>query len=319
MQALQLPSLTFAQFAFASFAAIFGGMLAFLSAMKIIEEIFGVGKTAQAAAAAFQKVLDRPSFSRAYVSAAYLSELAFGSKLLSIRAFCVSCLASIFWLAVLCVANLWIYGSHSWFRNPTFLHEVQRNAWFFAPAGLLTDFLAVCLTRWMLLAALRGTTLRKLAILALNIALTALLFYVVYGTLKWLRIRGEFMGLGDSLQVWTANMFQLDMSFHFLHDVHAKSLGGGEYALSDGEALVDYMFPEGMLFAASLLTTFWFVAHVLAYWAYGAINKGRLFAKALVGESAIKSKPILSMAGIACIVTLLPVWILSLLFWAALN
>lgn len=319
MTAISLPEQTFPQFAFSSFTIIFGAMLGFLAAMKIAEEIFGVGKAAQAAAAAFQKMLNRPSFSRAYVSAAFLSDAAFGSKLISLRALCVSFLASSVWLAVLCCTNLWVYGSHSWFHNPAFLQEVKRNAWFFLPIGWVIDFLALCLTRRMLLSVLGASSWRKVMMLGLNIGLTATLFYGVFESAKWLKIGGAVMRPVECLQTWMGNMFQLDMNFHFLNDVTGTLESPGVYKLTGGDALVDYMFPEGMLFGASLLTSLWFVAHVLAYWAYGTINGGRRLAKALVAESAIKSKPILSMSGIACIVALVPAWFISMLVWAAVH
>ena len=319
MQSIPLPALNFAQFAWTSFTEIFTGMLAFLATMKLADEIFGAGKTAQKLAAAFQRLLDRPSFSRAYVSAAYLSELAFGPKLLSWRAVCVSVVASLGWLTTLAAVSLEVYGRASWFHNPVFLPEVRRNAWFFLPASIAIDFLAVCLTRRMLLSALDKSSSRKLCMLALNLALTALLFYAVYGALKWMKIGEPPMDPLTSLQVWAGGMFQLDMSFHFLHDVHATPDGPGSYALTGGDALVDYMFPEGMVFAASLLTSFWFLAHILAYWAYGFANKSRVLARALVGESAIKSRPILSMAGVSCLLALFPAWLISLLVWAFIH
>ena len=316
--------MNFISYAATSLAAISGAMLAFLAVPKLADEVFGGGPTAQRLALAAKNFDLKPSFSKAYVAATYWSDSVYGPRLLSWRALFVSVGVSLSWLAVLAIAALCTYGKHAWLLNPVFAGAVATQFWYFFGIGLVIDFISVCMTRALLLFAVDKGSLVKALVLVLDLVGSAVLFYTLYGLAKY-AVYGDgsqtfsAIGFARSLSNWFDSLYNLQLISQFIHDATFIPDGMGNVQILNGEAEIVYAFPEGMIFCASLLTTLWIAVHIAAYWFLQGASKISAAAQALIKESSLTARPFLSISTIACVLVLVPCWLVSLAFWLCLR
>ena len=316
--------MNFTSYAATSLAAISGAMLAFLAVPKLADEVFGGGPTAQRLATAARKFDLKPSFSKAYVAATYWSDSVYGPRLLSWRALFVSVGVSLTWLTVLAIAALCAYGKHAWLLNPVFAGAVVTQFWYFFGIGLVIDFISACMTRALLLFAANKGSLAKALVLVLDLVSSAVLFYALYGLAKYAVYGGGSQSFSAtdfarSLSNWFDSLYTLQLISKFLHDATLIPNGMGSFQILNGESEIVYAFPEGMIFCSSLLTTFWIAVHIAAYWFLQGASQISAAAQALLKESSLAAKPFLSISTIACILILIPCWLVSLAVWPYLR
>ncbi|RFP13885.1 hypothetical protein D0T23_15965 [Duganella sp. BJB475] len=295
-------------------------MLAFLAVPKLADEVFGAGPTAQRLATAAKQFDLKPSFSKAYVAATYWSDSVYGPKLFSWRALFVSVGVSLTWLAILAIAALCADGKRAWMLNPVFAGAVVRQFWYFFGIGLVIDFISVSMTRALLLFAVDKGSVAKALALVLDLVGSAVLFYALYGLAKYAVYGGGSQNFsatdfGRSVSNWFDSLYNLQLISKFLHDATLVPDGLGNFQILNGETEIVYAFPEGMIFCASLLTTFWIAVHIAAYWFLKGASQISAAAQALIKEASLSTKPFLSISTIACILVLIPCWLVSLAVW----
>jgi hypothetical protein len=311
--------MNFPTFAWTSLVAIFGTMIAFLGVTKIADEVFGASPAAEKfrkAAASFDL---KPSFSKAYVHATYLSDAIYGPKLLSVRAILVSTGVSVGWFALLSASAYMLLGSGVWFLNPVFRSAVLHQFWYFFLVGVAIDFASVCLTRQILLFAVDRTAPVKAVALIVDVVACALLFYLLFEGAKYVFYPGTFrfsqQHLLSTFSSWFDNSFNLQLLNKFLHDATIIPLGNGEFRILNGETEVIYAFPEGMAFFASMLTSFWIVVHIGAYLLLRTATQASAAFQGLLAHSAVKTRPFMSVGTIACLLVLIPMWLIGVVAW----
>lgn len=291
-----------------SFTVIVATMLIFLGSVKIFDDVFGAGPSAKKFGIAFKEFNATPTFSKAYIGATIMSDWVYGEKLFSRRALFVSIFVTLAWLIILFLISLCLYGKHSWFFNRVFSGFVAKNFWYLLFIGMAIDFISTCVTRKLLFYAIDKSALIKICTLTIDVIVSIILFYVLFSLAKISIIGLHFLSLSDSLVAWLDGIFNLQSAFKFLHN--PSFIPHGSFLeMVNGDSEVIYAFPEGMIFLSSLLTSFWIAIHIIAHYMYRLTKKNSIFFSWLVSESAIETKPILSVAFILCLYSLFPLWI----------
>lgn len=290
--------------------AIFGAVGAFFAVAKIVDDVFGQKPIGQGAANYFLNFDPKPTFARAYVKASLLSEHLFGDRLFSLRALVVSAAISCLWISLMVIAEIGLHGQGSWVFNSVFSGVVLRQFWYFMLVGISIDFVSTVVARGLLLYAVDRRSTVKVAMLLLDILLSATLFFVLYTCAKAVILgRPIMVNPFDSFANWLGYAFNLQLGLTPLSDATLRPIGPHEMSVENGNLMVSYAFPEGMLFLSSLLPAFWILIHIAGYWTYGAAQAFTHAFQRLFKQAATESKPFTSFGLIICMIVALPLWL----------
>lgn len=293
--------------------AIFGAVAAFFGVAKIVDDVFGQKSIGQGAATYFLNFDPKPTFARAYVKASLLSEHLFGDRLFSLQALLVSAAISCLWILLMVIAEIGLNGKGSWVFNSVFSGVVLRQFWYFMLVGVSIDFLSTVVARGLLLYAVDRRSPVKVAMLLLYILLSVTLFYFLYTSAKTVILgKSMFANPIDSLANWLGYAFNLQLGFTLLSDATLRPNGPYEISVDNGNLMVSYAFPEGMLFLSSLLPALWILVHIASYWMYGAVQAFAYAFQRLFKQASTESKPFTSIGLIICMIVAFPLWLVIL-------
>lgn len=307
-----METLAWLPFPVLSFWALACVLLSVFSAAKLADDVFGEGDVAKKLGTFFRNSLGTPSFARAYVGAAFLVERIYGPRILSLRALCVSVVSTCAWLGLLVGCSVVLYGKRTWIFNAVFVDQVMVHFWVFLFFGVLADYVAASVARYLFSLALAHGSLIKVLCLAAVVAFSGLAFFLIYGQAKHLVLSEPLPGNFDTVKGWLSFPLELHLTFMTLNDWRLTPDGQSGFRIQNGNAEVIYAFPEGMLFLSSLLTSVWLLAHVLSHWLYAMGMRVSAFSRFLVRESSLEKRPLQSAATITGLLALLPAWLIAM-------
>ncbi len=306
-----------------SFFAFATMPLAALVVLKYLDDGFGGGEFARRLGVSFKDFKLPASFSRAYVNTVFLSDAIFGSKIFSLRALLASAAMTTIWIAVQCGLIVVIDGSAAWVFSDIFVQAIAYQFWGFLILGVGIDFLSVCATRYIIVYALNRTVKTQITILLLELIFSIVLFYLCYQSSKYLFVSSldkdvEYSSLLQSLNIWTTNLFHVDLVLQAVDDITIIPNSSESFDVQNGNTRVVYAVPEGMLFMSSLLTSLWIWAVVVMQLFLDFLRKIISMKNMLVIQSSIETKPIFSIGLIVTGLVLTPIfsviWLVMTIF-----
>ena len=156
----------------------------------------------------------------------------------------------------------------NWLGSKVSWRLILESAAILLLASLLIDFPSTCVTR-AIFRAVVGKGLRIfLFALALDLILSASLFYTLFTTAKFLLLPSiEPIPPIEAFHVWL-NPKALPIGIQLLEPLTSDMLiprGGGVFDIQGGlNTEIVYAFPEPVLFFSSLLTSIWLWLYLLA-------------------------------------------------------
>ena len=194
----------------------------------------------------------------------------FGNAIFSWKSLRRSVVLSLSWILLILALCLYMYPNYrSWLGGRLMGHLILKSAFWLLFASLLIDFLSVCVTRSLIRWSLPRSKFAILGVALADIAISAVLFYVLFNSAKLLVTLGSFPTPAESLSVWT-NLQGLPVLLQTLNDLTSdmlRRLPDGTIEIVGGlNTEIVYAFPEGIVFFSSLLTSVWMWLYVTAYW-----------------------------------------------------
>ena len=241
----------------------------------------------------------------------------FGKRIFSLRSFGVSVILTSMWAACFMLNYGYTFPQ---FKNALYMIAQTPNLRALAIKAffvvLLIDYLSISMTR-----KIYRTTVakgRKSFLLAAFTDLTCsiALYYAGLSIFKYILSDQFFLSLSDSLEIWFSPN-EITMGVQVVNDFDfSKGLRVDSSALEFDpplETQVTYLFPEGVFFISSLMTSVWLWMYLLAYsaaWLMVRINKIK---KVLLPHLNIDKKPLTTLTGVATAILILCIIVSTLL------
>lgn len=218
----------------------------------------------------FKSLRLTPGARSAFSHFLFAADRYFGNSIFSWKALRRSVVLSLSWVLLILALCLYMYPNYrSWLGDRLMGHLILKSALWLLFASLLIDFLSVCVTRALVRWSLPRSKFVILGIAVADIAISIVLFYLLFNSAKLIVTPGSFPTPAASLSVWT-NLQGLPVLLQTLNDLTSdmlRRLPDGTIKIVGGlNTEIVYAFPEGIVFFSSLLTSVWMWLYVTAYW-----------------------------------------------------
>ncbi|MCQ4313900.1 hypothetical protein NAV33_18690 [Pseudomonas stutzeri] len=238
-----------------------------------------------------------------------LNNTLFGKRIFSLRSLGVSVILTSMW-GICFMLN---YGyTFPQFKNALHMIAQTPNLRNLAITAflviLLVDYLSINVTRKIYrMTVAKGKKSFILAAIT-DLASSVAVYYVGLSIFKYILSDQFFLGLSDSLRIWTSPT-EITMG---VQAVNAFDLSSGRYTSSNTfeldtpfETMVTYMFPEGVFFISSLMTSVWLWMYLLAYTAAWFMVRVNKIKKVILPHLNIEKKPLTTLTGVATAILML--------------
>jgi hypothetical protein len=242
----------------------------------------------------------------AFEAFVFASDRFYGRRLFSFRSIWRSILLSLGWIFL-------VFLSSSMYL-PVFSRAMIASSVFLEVAltllstGLIIDFASTCLTRWLIRLSLGKGRFFAVVIFFVDIVLSVFLFYFVFSLTKDILLHHhqlmnysvqEFSDTIRSwLRLWTTTAEATVPGSTGLARGHNLTWNPGDRILTDPTGLsleLTYMFPEGILFYSSILTSLWMWLYLSGYLVHFAALRVDALKSFLLRISNIDEKPFKSI------------------------
>lgn len=242
----------------------------------------------------------------------------FGNAIFSWKALRRSVVLSLSWVLLILALCLYMYPNYrSWLGDRLMGRLILKSSLWLLFASLVIDFLSVCVTRVLVRWSLTRSKFAILGIAIADIAISAVIFYVLFNSAKLVVAPGGFSSPTESLSVW-ANLKGLPILLQTLNDLTSdmlRRLPDGTVEIVGGlNTEIVYAFPEGIVFFSSLLTSVWMWLYVTAYWVVVAAVRIDLVKTFLEPHLNTEREPFFAIAYAIFVVALLVSGVATALF-----
>ncbi len=218
----------------------------------------------------FKSMQLTPDARAAFSHFLFAADRFFGNAIFSWKSLRRSIVLSLSWVLLILALCLYMYPNYrSWLGDRLMGKLILKSTLWLLFASLLIDFLSVCITRSLIRWSLPRSKFAILGVALADIAISAVLFYVMFNSAKLIVAPGSFSTPFESLAVWT-NLQGLPILLQTLNDLTSdmlRRLPDGTIEIVGGlNTEIVYAFPEGIVFFSSLLTSVWMWLYVTAYW-----------------------------------------------------
>jgi hypothetical protein len=232
-----------------------------------------------------------------------LNNTLFGRKIFSLRSFSVSAILTSIW--GICFTLNFAYSF------PTFDQALDmmvntpnlRNLALLALlVVLIIDYLSISMTRKIYRTTVAKGKSSFLVALVSDLLGSVALYYVGISIFKFFISDRFLLNPSDSVRIWT-DPTQVSMGIRVIEDFDFSAghrIDANTFQFDKPlETVVTYMFPEGVFFISSLMTSVWLWMYVLAYsaaWLMVRVNKIKKF---VLPHLNVDKKPLTTLTGIA--------------------
>lgn len=238
-----------------------------------------------------------------------LNNTLFGRRIFSLRSFFVSVILTLVWGA--CFTINFAYSF------PTFgeaLHVLAntpslRNLAILALiVVLIVDYLSISMTRKIYRTAVAKGKRSFFVALLLDLIASIALYYIGISLFRFIISSELILSPYDSMRIWT-DPSQISMAFQVLEDFdfsegHKTDANVFEFH-QPMKTMVTYLFPEGVFFISSLMTSVWLWMYILAYSAAWLMIRVNTVKKVVLPHLNVDKKPLTALTGIATAILML--------------
>jgi hypothetical protein len=234
----------------------------------------------------------------------FASDRFYGNRLFSARAFITSATFSVFWFfSILFISGLWSTMSLLLFSTPYVNNILLKYAIFLLFVGINIDFFSTVMTRVIVRLSLKNFNAPLIFIAIADLFLSSILFYLSFFSAKYIMLHKSFPSI-------TTFVLQWSMPVSIIAEYNdIKNLTGAALSpmIVNGQRVeLIYVFPEGVLFLSSLLTSVWLWLYIASYWLHKTALRVDSAKTILLNISNIENKPFKSI-GIITLIFIYPI------------
>lgn len=238
-----------------------------------------------------------------------LNNTLFGKKIFSLRSFVVSAILTSTWGT--CFALNYSYNSPQ-FRQALYMMAGTPNLRNLAIIALfvvlIIDYLSISMTRKIYRTTVAKGKRSFFVALVADLMGSVALYYIGISIFRYI-ISNEFLlSPFDSVAIWSdPNQVSMgvqvvrDFDFSAGHKTDANTFQFDQPL----ETMVTYLFPEGVFFISSLMTSVWLWMYLLAYGAAWLMIRVNMFKTVVFPHLNIDKKPLTALTGIATAILML--------------
>ncbi|WP_422776110.1 hypothetical protein ACOXXE_18975 [Pseudomonas mediterranea] len=238
-----------------------------------------------------------------------LNNTLFGKQIFSLRSFGVSVILTSIWGACFMLNYGYTFPA---FKNALCMIAQTPNLRNLAAIAflivLLIDFLSISITRKIYRTTVAKGKKSFLLAAIVDLACSISLYYIGISIFKFSLSDKFFLSLADSLRIWFSPT-EMTMGVQVVRDFDFSSgryTGANTFEFETPlETMVTYLFPEGVFFISSLMTSVWLWMYLLAYtaaWLMVRVNKVK---KVVLPHLNIDKKPLTTLTGVATAILML--------------
>ncbi len=246
-----------------------------------------------------------------------LNNTLFGRRIFSLRSFLVSVFLTSLWGACFSINFAYSFPTFSQaiyvMANTPNLRNLAILAFLVV---LVVDYLSISMTRKIYRVAVAKGRRSFLVALVSDLLGSVALYYIGISVFKFVISNEFFLNPFDSLRIWT-DPTQVSMGIQVLEDF---DFSAGHKTDSNTfqfdrplETMVTYMFPEGIFFISSLMTSIWLWMYVLAYSAAWLMIRVNTVKKVVLPHLNVDKKPLTTLTGLATAILMLCMVVSTLL------
>ncbi|MCQ9326257.1 hypothetical protein [Neisseria dentiae] len=264
---------------------------------KWLDDNFGKGSIAQQIPDYIEKLKINRPFSKFLISSVYLSDIVYGKKIISLRAFLTSALVTVLFFIALCII-LTIRNPYSWLSIPDVTNLVWQRFAYLLIFGIFIDYISISLTRCIFNWSSQKNIIIQVFSVFIDFVFSMFLFAFLFVNFKHFIINKKLPNEGenvdysliDSIISWFSHPLELSGYFVTLEDWYIKPNG----EIIGGNSELIYAFPEGMLFFSSLFTSIFGMVFLFAAILYKYTSIFDKFKNFLIAQLAqnMSDKPI---------------------------
>lgn len=246
-----------------------------------------------------------------------LNNTLFGKRIFSLRSFFVSVILTLLWGT--CFTINFAYNFPT-FSQSLYMMANTPNLRNIAIVALLVvlviDYLSISMTRKIYRTTVTKGKRSFLVALLSDLLGSIALYYIGISIFRFI-ISNEFLlSPSHSVQIWT-DPTQVSMGFQVVEDFDfsaGRKTDANTFQFDQPlEAMVTYLFPEGVFFISSLMTSVWLWMYVLAYSAAWLMIRVNTIKKVVLPHLNIDKKPLTALTGIATAILMLGMIVSALL------
>ncbi|WPN98344.1 hypothetical protein [Pseudomonas sp. MUP55] len=238
-----------------------------------------------------------------------LNNTLFGKKIFSLRSFVVSVSLTSIWGVCFTLNYAYTFPA---FKNALFMMTDTSNLRDLAIIAffvvLIVDYLSISMTRKIYRTTVAKGKRSFFAALIFDLIGSITLYYIGISLFRLIISSDFLLSPFDSVKIWS-NPTQISMGMKVVRDFdfsagHQTSANTFQFD-QPLETVVTYMFPEGVFFISSLMTSIWLWAYLLAYaaaWLMVRVNKIK---RTVLPHLNIDKKPLTALTGIATAILML--------------
>jgi hypothetical protein len=246
-----------------------------------------------------------------------LNNTLFGKRIFSLRSFFVSAILTSVWGACFTINFAYSFPT---FSQALYMMAITPNLRNLAIIALLVvlivDYLSIAMTRKIYRATVAKGKRSFLVALFSDLLGSISLYYIGISIFRFV-ISNEFLlSPSDSVRIWT-DPTQVSMGVQVVEDFdfsagHKTDANTFQFD-QPLETIVTYLFPEGVFFISSLMTSVWLWMYVLAYSAGWLMIRVNTIKKVVLPHLNIDKKPLTALTGIATAILMLCMIVSALL------
>lgn len=240
-----------------------------------------------------------------------LNSFIFGGKIFSIRSF----------IASACLTSAWAFGlitiysiTTPQFRDSISLIAQTPNLRWIAVIAfavvLAIDYLSISVTRKIYRRAVAKGRKSFFSSILIDISCSILIFYIGISVFKLILSDQFFIGLAHSLGIWLKPT-EIAMGLIVIEDFDmssARVTGENTFELNNPlQTEVTYLFPEGVFFISSIMTSVWLWIYMLAYTAAWLMVRVQPLKVAALHHLNVDKKPLTVLTAISTVILALSI------------
>lgn len=280
---------------------------------KAFDDAFGKGSIAQQIPNYLDKLkIDKP-FSNFLISAIYLSDIIYGKKIISIRAFFASSLVTFLFFLIFCII-LTINNPESWLSISTLKFFVWQKFSYLIIFGVLIDYISISITRFIFNWYSEKSIILQILSVIIDLIISITIFSLLYSIYELAIVNNQLNEhesllnfIINNIITWFEYPAELSIYMITLEDWYIKPDG----KIIGGNSEIIYAFPEGILFFSSLFTSAFGITFLIASMLYNSTSLLDKVKKFLLNQSA-PDKPIYCATLILLLTVFFPVWVLAI-------
>ncbi len=265
-----------------------------------------------------------PTFRHSFLTFTMASDVFFGERIISLKAFIRSAILSIAWMFVISALCITLFPKYkSWFFDDGIAGVILEYGLVLVGAVIVLDYLSVSITRLIVKKSLPNSIISLGFTFTIDLLASILIFYFGFSVVKYIFVHPSWVGFNEAISIWI-NIDQLPILLKTLTDLSGDMLQkqtDGSFSINGGwKTEVMYAFPEGVTFYSSLLTSIWLWLHTISYvlfkWSLSFDKtKSRILLMTNIENKPFRSLGLITLIAYLALIPLLIIGYMIITYW----